>query len=138
MFVTFGRTSKAQNIWTFKRMTSEKVTCRRRTIMNDILLPNQKFCTNVTIIKFELVWEGKYFTIIWLYWRYRKIKIQSTFSKVSIWHETHIHKFFFQNNAQTHWKIFFGSLSLTFICNLTPCIKLPAYYVHLVGAPKIL
>ena len=45
IFVTSGRTSKAQNISAFKRMTS---------IINDFLLPNEKLQANVTIMKFSL------------------------------------------------------------------------------------
>ena len=54
----------------------------------------------------------------WLYWRYGKIKIQTTFSKVSIPHETHFLKFFFQNKAATHYKIFLASIPSTFTCTL--------------------
>ena len=36
-------------------------------IVNDFLLPNLKLCANVTIIKFEPVWEEKCVTIISLY-----------------------------------------------------------------------
>ena len=95
--------------------------------MNDFILPNQQLCANVTVIKFEFVWEGKYVTIIWLYWLYRKIKFHITFSKVSIRHETHILKFFFKPMHQRTERFLLASLSLIFTCNLTPCIKLPAY-----------
>ena len=106
--------------------------------MNDFLLPNQTLCVNVTIIKFELVWEGKYVTITWLYSRYRKIKIQITFSKVSIQHETHILKFLFQNNAPTYWKMFLASLPSTFTCNVTSDVKLPAYVYTSCWCAKII
>ena len=69
------------------------------------------------------IWEGKYVTIIQLHWRYSKIKVQATFSKVFIRHAIH---FFFQNYVATYWKIFLASLSRTFTCNFTSYIKLPA------------
>ena len=93
--------------------------------MNDFLLLNQNISANVTIIKFELVWEEKYVTIIC--WRYRKIKIQTTFSKVSVRHETCLLTFFFRTMQQRTQKIFSQSISyillysyaiyqITFIC----------------------
>ena len=70
----------------------------------------------------ELVWEGKYVIITWLYLRYRKIKIQTIFSKVYIRHETHfLRGFFICSNAL---KDFLASLSPTFTCNLTPYINI--------------
>ena len=67
------------------------------------------YTANVAIIKFGLVWEGKYVTIIWLYWCYRQIKIQTTFSKVSFRHETRFFKFFslFFRTMQQHTERFF-------------------------------
>ena len=55
IFVTSGRTSEAQNISTFKRMTSKKLTTNINNNINNFLLTDQKLCVNVTIIKFELV-----------------------------------------------------------------------------------
>ena len=92
--------------------------------MNDFLLLNQNISANVTIIKFELVWEEKYVTIIC--WRYRKIKIQTTFSKVSVRHETCLLKFF-SEQCSNALKDFLVSLSPTFSYSLTPYIKLPSY-----------
>ena len=92
--------------------------------MNDFLLLNQNISANVTIIKFELVWEEKYVTIIC--WRYRKIKIQTTFSKVSLRYATCLLKFF-SEQCSNALKDFLVSLSPTFSCSLTPYIKLPSY-----------
>ena len=63
IFVTFGRTSKAHNISAFKQTYDFKGITVSDGKFN-ILLPNQKLYENVTIIKFELVWEGRYVTII--------------------------------------------------------------------------
>ena len=77
-----------------------------RAVINDFLLLYQKLRANVTIIKLDLVLERKNVAIIWLYWRYRKIKIQTTLSKKPIRHESHFLNFIFQKNAATHWQIF--------------------------------
>ena len=60
MFAISSRVSKAQKISTFIAITSKKLTCLTN---NYCFLPrNQKVCVNVYMIKFELVWKGKYFT----------------------------------------------------------------------------
>ena len=63
IFVTSGRTSKEKNISTFKLWFQRNYRVGR-TIIKDFPLPNQKLCANATIIKFELLWEGKCVTIM--------------------------------------------------------------------------
>ena len=82
-------------------------------------------------LSFEFVWEGKYVTIIWLYWHYKKIKIQTNLSEVlKCPFDTKLiflSFFFFSEQCSYALKDFLASLSLTSACNLTPYIKLPAY-----------
>ena len=78
MLVPADCTPKVQLISTFKSLILKRLTCRR----DDLLLHNQKLCANVTIIKFKLVWERKCVII--------KLKIQVSYSKWFIQHETHL------------------------------------------------
>ena len=64
--------------------------------------------------------------LTWPYWHYRKIKVQITFSKVSVRHETLFFKFF-SGQWSNALKDFLSQFS-TFTCNIIRLhIELPAY-----------
>ena len=115
IFVTSDRTSKAQNISTFKRMTSKKLTCRTKSFVEMLLSSNFSL-----VGKENMSPEFDFIDAI------EKLKFTLPFLKC-LSDTKLIFLSFLLNKAAIYWKIFLASLSFRFSCNLTSYIKLPVY-----------